>query len=366
MYSPDYKKFIISPDTTLIAAMKRISASSERTLFIEDAEKLIGSITDGDIRRAILNGMPFESLISDFMNKNPRFIFKSDQELQNKAKNYLLNDRLQAIPILDDTKSIIDILFWHQLLDKPFPKINTPQKVTSPVIIMAGGKGLRLDPFTKILPKPLIPIGDKPIIERIMDIFYGNGFSQFKLILNYKKEFIKTYFKENVLPYQVEWMEENEYLGTAGGLSLLKRELKETFIVTNCDIILEADFQNILQWHKEQKAIMTIIGYHKEMSIPYGTLEINKGILKSLNEKPKLDLIINTGIYVMEPQILELIPKDQLLNMNTLIEKIYKERKVVVYPSFDHWFDLGQWSEYQESLYLLNKNIFSNSDNLNV
>lgn len=226
-------------------------------------------------------------------------------------------------------------------------------RLKNTAVIMAGGKGERLDPFTKILPKPLIPVGDKPIIDKVMENFNKYGISNFVLTLNYKKEFIKMYFKENETPYNIKFLEENEYLGTAGGLSMLNGMVKEAFFVCNCDTIIEDDFNDILAWHKSEKALLTIIGCHKEMVIPYGTLELKGSRLRKINEKPVLDLIINTGMYVMEPQVLELVPPSEHLGMNQLIEKIMKRGKVAVYPISDGWFDIGQWKEYKDSLRLL-------------
>jgi NDP-sugar pyrophosphorylase family protein len=215
--------------------------------------------------------------------------------------------------------------------------------LTNHVVIMAGGKGARLDPFTKILPKPLIPLGEKPVIEIIMDNFHKHGFNNFMLTLNYKKELIKLYFKENALPYNVQWVEEEEFLGTAGSLGLLKDKIKETFFVCNCDILLENDYRNILLWHRAEKADMTIIGCHKEVVLPYGTLEVQNGVLKSIHEKPRYDMIINTGVYVLEPSMLEFLSGKDHLDMNHLVEKVAAaNKKVTVYPVYGGWFDVGQ------------------------
>ncbi len=234
-------------------------------------------------------------------------------------------------------------------------KINnySRSKLKNIAVIMAGGRGERLDPFTKILPKPLIPVGDKPIIDKVMENFNKYGISNFVLTLNYKKEFIKMYFRENKNPYNVKFLEENEYLGTAGGLSMLNGMVKDTFFVCNCDTIIKNDFKDILVWHKLEKALLTIIGCHKEIVIPYGTLEQKGSQLKKINEKPVLNFIINTGMYVMEPEVLELVPSNERLGMNQLIEKVMKRGKVAVYPISDGWFDIGQWKEYRDSLRLL-------------
>lgn len=355
MKSEEIKKIVIFPEVSLKAAMKAISAGRCRVLFIvNDEDKLLGSLTDGDIRRAILNGIKFERPISEIMFKFPRIVRCVEKDFKEKAKKYVLEERLYAIPVLDKTDRIVDVLFWYDFFEKHPHETHIFDSISNPVVIMAGGKGERLDPFTKILPKPLIPFGDKPIIEKIMGNFNKYGFTNFILTLNYKKEIIKMFLMENQFPYNIECVEEpSEYLGTAGGLGLLKDKLKETFFVSNCDVIIDSDFKNILLSHKGDKALMTLIGCHKEMIVPYGTLEVDGGRLKSINEKPSFDMIINTGVYIMEPEVLKLILPGERLDMDELIVRATKEGKVTVFPVCDGWFDLGQWKEYRDSLYLL-------------
>lgn len=359
MNHEDIKKMIISPDASLRATMRALSDTGSRVLFVVDDEgNLVGSATDGDIRRAILNNIGFERPVNMIMFKAPRFVRRRERGFEERARELVLDEKLYAIPVLDEMDRIVDILAWYDFFDKHPHESHPCEPVGNPVVIMAGGKGERLDPFTKILPKPLIPFGDKPIVEKIMDNFSKHGFVNFILTLNYKKELIKMYLRENQFSYNVEWAEEEEYLGTAGGLGLLRDRIKETFFVCNCDILLENDFKNILLWHKGEKASITLIGCHKEMVIPYGTLEINSGSLKAINEKPTFDLIINTGVYIMEPEVLTFISANERLDMNQLMERaLQKKWKVAIYPVCGGWFDLGQWKEYRESLYLLQNKI---------
>jgi dTDP-glucose pyrophosphorylase len=352
--SQDIRKMTIFPETSLKTAMKTLSNSNRRILFvIDDKERLIGSLTDGDVRRAILNNIGFDKPISEMMFRCPRFVRSDEGGFREKAKECILHYRLHAIPVLDKVDSIVDVLFWYDFFESHPHELFNVELLTNSVVIMAGGKGTRLDPFTKILPKPLIPFGDKPIAEVIMDNFNKHGFTRFILTLNYKKEIIKMYFKENKSSYDITWVEEEEYLGTAGSLGLLKDKITETFFVCNCDILLTSDFRRILLWHKSEGAIATLVGCHKEMVIPYGTLEINEGVLKAINEKPTFDLIINTGVYIMEPEVLKLISIGERLDMNHLLERAMKHGKVTVYPVAEGWFDIGQWKEYRDSLYLL-------------
>ena len=183
-----------------------------------------------------------------------------------------------------------------------------------------------------------------------MERFYKSGFSKFVYTLNYRKEYIKVFLKENNFPYEISWFEEADYLGTAGSLSLLKDIVKDTFFVTNCDSLLKADFELILKWHKEEKSAITIVGCHNEVKIPFGVLELRKGRLNKILEKPIHEVMINTGVYVMEPRVISFIPEGEPLDMNKLIEKVAKKEKISVYPIHLGWFDIGQWEEYKRGL----------------
>jgi NDP-sugar pyrophosphorylase family protein len=158
------------------------------------------------------------------------------------------------------------------------------------------------------------------------------------------------FLKENSFPYNIDWVEEDDFMGTAGSLSLLKDKINEPFIVLNCDMILNADYADIIKWHKENNNIVTLIGCHKEVKVPYGILELNDGILKSFVEKPNYDVIINTGVYILEPEIIDMIPYNKSIDMNTLIDEVSKKGKVSVYPVHEGWIDIGQWEEYKNGL----------------
>jgi NDP-sugar pyrophosphorylase family protein len=201
-----------------------------------------------------------------------------------------------------------------------------------------------------VLPKPLIPIGETPVIEHIMEKFSSFGFSHFIYTLNYKKEYIKAYLRELEHPFTIETIEEPDFLGTAGSLSLVKDRVSEAFFVTNCDSIVELDFENLLEWHKQQGASMTLVGCHKEVQVPFGVLELRNGELHAIQEKPVFDFTINTGLYVLEPSVINEISASEPLDMNTLIEKVAAKKKVSVYPIREKWFDVGEWERYQESV----------------
>ena len=352
MVEDDIKNFLIGKETSIKQAMLQLTERGIKILFIlDDNQRLIGTLTDGDIRRAITRGIDLTVKVTEVMKREFYSFNVADQGFKQKAYEMMKEYLIEFIPVLDDSGKIIDIISWYEGIAAEPATIKRPL-FDNPVVIMAGGKGTRLDPFTKILPKPLIPLGDKPIIEVIMDRFYERGFYKFKLVINHKKEMIKLYFNENKQPYELELIEENEYCGTVGGLCLLKGKIKDTFIFTNCDTLLEGDYGEFLTWHNENKNMMTIIGSHKEVDVPYGVLSMNDGSLFEMIEKPKYDLFVNTGSYVMEPGILDYLPDKGRMDIDTLITMIKSSQadKIGVFPCWGRWLDIGQWDEYKKTL----------------
>ena len=344
------RTLLISSATTLKESMQKLNDTAEQILFVTDEDnKLLGTVTDGDIRRGLINGFKFSDKVEKVMSIQFTSFFCDEADKKEEAERIMLRDKIEQIPILDNKKSVVDVILWTDIFGEE-KDLENKQFFTNPVVIMAGGKGTRLDPFTKILPKPLIPIGDKPIIEIIMEKFFRQGFQNFIFTLNYKREYIKMFLKETSFPYNIDWVEEDDFMGTAGSLSLLKDKINEPFIVLNCDMILNADYADIIKWHKENNNIVTLIGCHKEVKVPYGILELDDGILKSFVEKPNYDVIINTGVYILEPEIIDMIPYNESIDMNTLIDEVSKKGKVSVYPVHEGWIDIGQWEEYKNGL----------------
>ncbi|MBF0103989.1 MAG: nucleotidyltransferase family protein [Deltaproteobacteria bacterium] len=343
----------IPENTTLKEAMQRLNDTSIQILLVVDKNAALkGTVSDGDIRRKLIKGLPFTDPVKKVMRRNYRFVSETDACKTEKAKAIMLATQVQQIPVLDDNKKVTDMFVWKAGFDKTTTATKRPP-MPNPVVIMAGGTGTRLAPFTHILPKPLIPIGDKPIIQIIMEHFAAMGFENFILTLNHKKEYIKLFLNDSNLPYNISFVEEAKFLGTAGGLSLLSKKIKDTFFLTNCDTLLNIDYRDCLKWHKKNKNLLTIIGSHREITIPYGVLKLKDGELLKIDEKPNFDILINTGAYIIEPEIINMIKKNKRLDMNHLIEMIIKRHKVSVYPISEGWVDFGQWEEYKKSIKLL-------------
>lgn len=343
------KKVLIKHSCTIKHALKQMDAMGEKTLLVvDDLNRLLGTVTDGDIRGWILNSKSLAKSVSAVMNRSPHAL-KSGYSLQ-EANALMLENEIECLPVLDDGKKIISAVWWTELF-KNEQKIVKILKL--PVVIMAGGEGSRLAPFTKILPKPLMPIGEKPIIELIINRFVVYGCKDFYLSLNYKSNIVKAYFRDFKPKYKISYIQENKPLGTAGSLHFLEGRIHKTFFLSNCDIFIEADYADILKFHNQGKNKITIVSSMKNFMIPYGVCEIkNGGVLGSLREKPEYDFQVNTGMYVLDPTVLKDIPKNRFYNMTDLInDYLEKEEKIGVYPiSEKSWFDVGQFDALQEML----------------
>lgn len=338
----------IKKEVNIREAMKKLDIGAKGILFIvSNEDKLIGTVTDGDFRRWILKNGSMEESVEKVMNNNPVYLMEGDS---NSADEVMLKKSITAIPIVNLNKNILDVKFLNRnvFIEK---KIKSLQDI--PVVIMAGGLGTRLYPYTKILPKPLIPIGDTPIIERIIDKFYSYGGKDFYLTVNYKKNMIKSYFNELDKDYLINYVEEDKPLGTGGSLSLLKGKIDKTFFVSNCDILIEADYESILKHHREKGYKITVVSSTKNFQIPYGVFKLNEnGNINEIIEKPVYTFLINTGMYVIEPEVLNDIPEGKFYNLPDIVEEYMKNGVPVgVYPiSEESWMDMGQISEMKEMI----------------
>mgnify|MGYP001361924138 CR=1 FL=1 len=341
----------IYPTISIRQAMKKLSQTGHKCLVIVDENNLLlGTLTDGDIRKAILKGLNISNSIDNIYEPSPTVLIKNKFK-PDEVKDLFKKRKFDLIPIIDNKGKLKDILFWDLILKNEKKRFN--KKLNKPVVIMAGGKGSRLEPFTKVLPKPLIPVHDKPVIEHIIGHFTQIGCINFFLTVNYKSKIMKAYFEELKPKYKLNFVEESEPLGTAGSLRLLNGEFKEPFFVTNCDIFIKTDYSSLYEFHKKGNYDITLVASAKEYIIPYGTCELNKdGDLSHINEKPKYNFLINTGLYVLSPDVLELIPKNKFYHITHLIEDAKnKGKKIGVYPIDEEaWVDVGQWAEYKKAV----------------
>ncbi len=346
-----FEEILINENASLKEAMKKLDETAEKILFvINNDNKLVGSLTDGDIRRWILKEGSLKSIVRDVCYKGTFFV-KKGYDL-NYVKEEILKRKIIYVPVLDEKDKIVEFLIWDKLFNGQI-KRETKQKLEIPVVIMAGGKGTRLDPFTRILPKPLIPIGNKTILEIIIDKFIEFGVNNFYLSVNYKSKIIKSYFEELDYSYLLNYLTEDKPLGTVGAIKQLENKINGDFILTNCDIIIDADYGDLYEHHLEHNNDITLVASVKHYNIPYGICTIeNGGTLVEIKEKPEYDFLVNTGMYILNSSVIKYIPQNKFFHITDLIEKVKSNGlKVGVYPiSENSWIDTGEWLEYKKAL----------------
>jgi dTDP-glucose pyrophosphorylase len=329
-----------------------MDAINRKLLIITKDEKFIGILSIGDIQRAIINQKNLEEPVSGILRSIITVANINDSEDDIRQK--MIEMRAECMPVIDDGGYLRDVIFWEDIVKNELSQKKT--QISAPVIIMAGGMGTRLRPLTNVLPKPLIPIGDKTILEEIMDSFIEYGCKDFFISLNYKAEMIQYYLDNEISEsYNISCFREEIPLGTAGSLHLLKEKIKDTFFVTNCDIMVDQDYAEIMSYHKEASNELTVVAALKHISLPYGTIETGEnGVLKNLTEKPEMTFLINSGLYILEPHLIEDIPQNTFYHITTLIETLKEQNRMVgVFPvSEKSWKDIGEWKEYFKFLEL--------------
>lgn len=338
-------KLLASPDQTVRQTIHQLDESAKKIVYIHRFRRIIGSVTDGDIRRYILNHGSLDEPVELAMNPNPIRLALKDKA---RAKALMEEKKIESLPLINEAGEVESIVFLHEW-EEAKKKTQTTQGV--PAVIMAGGRGTRLAPLTNVVPKPLVPVHDRPIVERIMDEMHEAGIQDFYLTVNYKASMIKAYFEETPKDYAIHYVKEDQPLGTGGSLGLLKDTIKEgCLIVSNCDILVLADYAKMIEHHRDQGARITIVGSMKHQVIPYGVVELDEaGYVKGLKEKPGFDYLASTGFYILDASLLKEVPTDRMYHLTELIESLLaRGEKVSVYPvSEASWLDMGQFKEME-------------------
>ena len=336
MHNLNKNNTIIHKNQSISEAIIKITKSKIKILFvINNNNKLLGSISSGDLRRSISKKIDLKEPVEKIMFKNPKY-FKNKNKDLSSYKDFI------CIPIVNEKKEIIDLQYNKNLITN---KKNT-------VFLMAGGKGSRLMPLTKKTPKPLLKIKGIPIIEKIILNFKNQGFENFIISVNYLGYKIKNYLGDGKkLKVNISYINEKKYLGTAGSLSLI--DFKKTFfpiIVANSDLISEIDYGNLISYHDKKKSELTICGKNKIFEMPYGEILQNDNKVKSIIEKPKIYHLVNAGVYVFGKNVLKKISSNKKLMMNDLISKqLKKNKKVFCYPVYENWIDIGNKLDYKNN-----------------
>lgn len=342
------KHLSIKSETNISQILQKITVSGRRELLVLDnGMKLVGTVSDGDIRKYLLKSNDLKINVKMIMNKNPKFFYVDNIKVDKLLKYFSKN--ISLIPILNNNREIITVLDNLNYMEK-LNQITTDKNL---VVVMAGGKGTRLHPFTKVMPKALFPINKSTLIEQILLRFIEKNFYNFILIVNHQKELIKNYIKINKFNFPVKIHEEKKPLGTVGSLSNIKLISGQRIILVNCDTIFNFDFNDLLRFHIRKKSNFTIVISVNTFHSSYGVCDIDKSNkLISFREKPKISNNANVGFYIIEKNIINLIPKNKFFGIDELINKVLKKgMKVYVYKIQDkNYTDYGKWEDIERSL----------------
>ena len=343
-----WKDFIIYSTMTIKDAMGKINDLGGKGLYVvDDNQRLIGSVTDGDIRRALIKGVGLAEEIRHAMKADARFVNQGISDL--KKLEMLEKNRIQSVPVIDANNVIVDIFTIEQLKDHSEIQ----------VVLLAGGMGTRLGKITENLPKPMVKVAGEPILERILRRLLIQGFSQFNISVNYKAEIIEDYFKDGKhLGCEISYLKESKRLGTAGPLSLLKNNGKPV-IVMNGDLLTHVNIGQLLNYHLNHEAKVTMCTRDHEIQIPFGVINIQDGYAQSFHEKPTYNFNVNAGIYVIEPEVIKMIPKDEYYDMSSLLNTLLEKGKneIACFPIVEGWIDVGR-----ESDLMLAQEVYSKSE----
>lgn len=346
------KRRSISPSSSLLDAMKKMDEVKVKNLFVFLEESFCGLLTIGDIQRAIIKSIPLTEQVGKILNTTK--IYASVDDSIDEIKEKMHQIWADCMPVLDREGNLKDIVFWKDVSRDDVQSERQP--IHLPVVIMAGGKGTRLKPITNVIPKPLVPIGDKTILETILDQFEAIGCTKFYMSVNYKADIMKYYLSQLDHQYDIEFFQEDKPLGTIGSVSLLKGKIATPFFVSNCDSINEQDYRDVYDYHVENHNDLTIVTMVKTFKIPYGVIETGEdGLMTALSEKPELTYQVNTGVYILNPSCIDEIPEGEFFHITHLMEKI-KARggRVGCFPvSEQAWKDMGEWPEYLKMINVL-------------
>ncbi len=332
----------IGPSASIRDAIQVIDAGGfQIALVVGPARRLLGTVTDGDVRRGILAGCALTEPVTAVMNANPKTATLADG--RERILDLMRRRRIHQVPVLGTDGVVLGVEILDELLQ--------PEPLSNPVILLAGGKGTRLRPITEDIPKPLVPVGDRPILERIVETLRDHGFRNFWMALNYKGHMIREHFGDGSnFGVRIQYLEESEPLGTAGALGLLPEAPTESFLVMNGDLLTAVNPRNLLEFHDSQGAAATMCVREFDFQVPYGVVDLDGHTFLGVDEKPVQRFFVNAGIYALSPNVLDLVPAGEPLNMTELFARI-KARgdSAAVFPVREYWLDIGQLKDLERA-----------------
>lgn len=338
----NWREVLVYPWTSIIQAVELIDKSTlQIALIVDQANYLLGTVTDGDIRRGLIRGVSLTDQVDKIMNVNPTTLKLG--EAREKVLTTMKQKRLHHLPVIDDGGHVVGLEILDDLLK--------PEKKDNWVVIMAGGLGTRLDALTADCPKPLLKVGAKPLLETIINTFKDYGFHKFYIAVNYKAEMIKQYFSDGSLwEVEIHYIHEKQRMGTAGALGLLPEKPAKPFFVMNGDLLTKINFQHLLDFHLEQGSKATMCVKDHEYQIPYGVVMVEDYGIKNIKEKPMLRFLINAGVYILDPEVIDIIPKQTYHDMTSLFNNLINlDFKTSVFPIREYWLDIGKKSDFEQA-----------------
>ena len=338
----NYKKVLIPPSSTIRQALGIIDSGSMKiALVVDENKKLLGTLTDGDVRRAILRGGGLDDLIESIYFRSPMTCGSNDSN--EKILQLAAAHKLYQIPVVDAESRIVGIAEVDELLQ--------PLQRTNKIVLMVGGLGTRLSPLTDITPKPMLHVGNKPILETIIENFSKYGYTDIILSVSYKSHIIEEYFGNgDKFGVKIDYVHESKRMGTAGALSLMRESLTEPFFVMNGDLLTNINFEHMHDYHLSHDAVATMAVREYDFQVPYGVVNVQDGRIVSIEEKPTHKFFVSAGIYMLSPQILAVVPDNEFFDMPTLFERLIADRhNTVSFPIREYWLDIGRMSDYERA-----------------
>ncbi len=338
----DIEKIKLTVNSTIKEALQIIDSGAVKfAIVVDQNDKLLGTLTDGDIRRAILDGKSLDNHIETIYFKEPTVV--TVNHTKEEIINLCTSKKIYQIPVVDNDGRVVSIDLLNELLK---PEIH-PNKV----ILMVGGLGTRLRPLTEKTPKPMLHVGGKPILQTIVEKFVSYGFVNIVMCVGYKSNIIQDFFEDgSKFGAQIEYILEDKRMGTAGALSLLKTKPKEPFFVMNGDLLTNVNFEHLLEFHLDNKAMSTMCVREYDFQVPYGVVNMKDGKILSIEEKPVHKFFVSAGIYMLDPKTIDLIPENEFYDMPTLFERLIgMNENTVSFPLREYWLDIGQMEEYEKA-----------------
>jgi dTDP-glucose pyrophosphorylase len=338
----NYKEILLDTTSSIKEALQIIDKGAMKiALVVDDNQKLLGTLSDGDIRRGLLGGLSLDDPIDSIVFSNPTVsgINDSKEDILRVATR----KKLSCIPIVDNEGILVGLEGINDLL--------VSKVYSNTVVLMAGGLGSRLRPLTDDMPKPLLKVGNKPILETIISGFVKYGFTHIILSVSYKAEMIEEYFGDgSAFGVHIEYLHEDKRMGTVGALSLIKEKLNEPFFVMNGDLLTNINFAHMMDYHLTHRATATMGVREYDFQVPYGVVNVEGHNILSIEEKPVHSFYVSGGVYVLSPEVLQYIPENSFYDMPTLFEVLIKKKeKSISFPIREYWLDIGKMNDYHRA-----------------